>query len=376
MVIHLDGPVLGGVLVPDVAARLPDPILARRGDLDLPGFQAGRRLPDAVQHGVVRRDHVVPPPPAEHGDHRRRRRVNDGPQLPPLVAQALRELVQVVSVLLVGLLGALVPSAVVVLVDLIPGRAVQRPQPGGKGVHGAVVDGQHVLRRLPFRRLCHGGLIHGIDQALSQGPLPQNVPLVIDGPGVLLAEVVHKLRRQEGVVKDCVPLAENVRSALQKALKPVVRPLWVVGPVEAGPGLVQAALQQLEDVGGPVRHLVAVGVLDGGATELRHLADLLGPQAVAPLPEDPGGVVAGDRPHQLITVQGPHGLQHVPLDGGLGHAQDHRQAVFSGPLPDSRGDHPLEVQVRLPRAGGPALEVPAVMALTDKLDLLRRQRIR
>ena len=71
------------------------------------------------------------------------------------------------------------------------------------------------------------------DQALSSGPLAEDVAVIVDRPCVLLAELVHEALREEGVVVDRVLLQIDVSVRVQELLHPVLRVCRVARSVEA-----------------------------------------------------------------------------------------------------------------------------------------------
>lgn len=81
-----------------------------------------------------------------------------------------------------------------------------------------------------------------------------------DSALILLAELIHEYRAQEGIVEYLILLAIDVRIGIQKLLKPVLRSIRVACSIKTGMRFVETGFQHVEHILIPVHHLITVAV--------------------------------------------------------------------------------------------------------------------
>ena len=267
-----------------------------------------------------------------------------------------------------------VAAAVAVLVHHVPNSAVVGPQECREGVLSPVVARHDILGGTARISALEGALPLGVDQALGQRPLAQDVAVVVHAAAVVLDEGLDDIRCQRAV-PDRVVLPVDVAVAVEEPLEPVVRAVGVTGAVEAAVLAAQAALEHLEDVFAPRGDLVAVDPLERGALNLGHARLLVRPEAVDLATENLGRVVPPDLADDVLAVERAHRLEDVALERRAGVPDHHRQPLAP------HGEKPLRyghgyVDVALARARRPALYVVAVRAVGEVLALHPRERHR
>ena len=360
MVLHLDGPVSVGARFPRVTAQLLDePGAARRYPHSaLRHARAG--LADAVHHVVASLPDLEPGTP--HGrDERRGARVD---YECGSLRQAVHEGGHVLDVVGVGLLMALVASAVAVLSDDVPDAAVEAPQQRREGVLRAVVERHGPLGDGPRlgRLILHSVGVVRVHQALGQRPQALDVPVVEDA-GIHALVAVDDRARQRGVVGHVEVQMQEIQlggAVHELHLEEVARVARVAVEPQLGT-LDRAARDHLVDEAlGEQRHLV--GVAPGGRQALqRVLAPLgVGAEEVVDVRANRDAVLAaveGPRPAEVreYLPKRPHDVALQCLDRRARHdealpaepalapqqeAERHRPRLAGAD--GALGDHPVE----------------------------------
>ena len=208
-----------------------------------------------------------------------------------------------------------------------------------------------------------------VDNTLSGYPLPKDEAVIVNCPGVLFAEVLHKLRRQKRVIKDRGRLAVYIRVRVQELLEPVLRRVWVACTVKVTVRTPQAAFEHLEHALGPSGYLVTVSVFDSHALDTRNMLSVVRTHDIALASEQPCGIIAADSPYKLLSPYFAHRLKDVPVRRALRVPEDNNCALAA------QSHQPLWyhisiVKPRFARASSPRLYVPSVIAVVKECLLL------
>ena len=379
MVLDLDGPVSVCAGVPRVAAQLLDEAGAARRYPYAALRHARARLADAVHHLVA--GLLDPEPGAPHGrDERRGARVDY--ECGPL-RQAVDEGGHVLDVVRVGLLVALVASAVAVLPAHVPDAAVEAPQQRREGVLRAVVERHGPLGdalRLG-RLLLHGVGVVRVHQALGQRPQPLDVPVVKHTRVHSLVSLDDRARQRRVVGHVEVQMQEiQLGGAVHELhLEEVARVARVAVEPELA-AIHRAARDHLVDEAlGEKRHLV--GVAPGCRQALQRVLAPLGVRAeeVVDVRAHRDAVLAaveGPRPAEVreYLPQRPNDVSFQGLDRRARHdealvaepalapeqeAQRHRPCLAG--TDGALGYHPVET-ARLAALGPPRGQEPLLLA--------------
>ena len=210
-----------------------------------------------------------------------------------------------------------------------------------------------------------------VDNAVGCHPLPEDEAVIVDGAGILFFQVGHELGRKSRIVVDGVRLAVDVRVAVEEFLEPVGGAFRIAGSVEVAVGAGQAALEHLEHVFIPSRHLVAVAVFDGHALNTGNVLFAVRTQNVHPAAKQPSRVVAADGPHKGLSPDLQHGVQNIPAEGPLRVAQHDGRPLAPQGQKALGNDHGI-VQPALAGTSGSDFQIPAVGAGSEIFFLFSR----